>query len=210
MEDKRYLDGYRIFTCEESSPLFLEENFQRPIEGALKYFVWKSRGTPLGFGKDKESTEFIENIVKNKFTLLFPQLDGIPNADNKVNVHNMRGITFFKNFEEIKNEHSKLINYHIETKKKLLHERYGKIAPLVYKPFILKWYDKTSRKYTIDFTDYVLKNKLEFMIWAFCDWGTYIYTYTIFRDVIDNIEKLASSLNIEINKVENVSKMPNY
>jgi hypothetical protein len=182
------------------------EKFDSPNTKEVQIYVWKSLDGSLGFNCDDLSLRFVKEFIKNAITISFPDLQLIDNEKQiEKNIQNLIGITFFNNFNLIKEEFEKYKVYEEKKKRNSLLARYGKVTEELKVPILINWYDNKEKKYTKAFLDYCINNRIEFITWAFSDFGIYFFS---FSEINRNVEFIAEKLGVGFCKVDNMLKMP--
>ncbi|SHM67374.1 hypothetical protein [Mucilaginibacter sp. OK098] len=196
-----------IYTCREDNELWIKEKFEVPIDYNINDFVWRLPDRSLGFNNGEMALVFVKTLLQNSFTILFPSLVYVDN-DIEKHIHNLKGITFFDNIEELKNEYDALVLFKEKEKKNLLLQRYNKPIETLTEPVIKKWFNSNSGMYTKEFTDYCISKNLKFIVWAYSDWNIYFYSFETFNEINEIVRSAADKLEIELKKVNDVTKMP--
>lgn len=188
--------------------LISEKFYQSPTNKICTYVYRKILNGELGFNTDDLAIKFVKELLNQRCTVLFPSLLMIDSPEKiEKNINMLRGITFLEKRELIEFEHNKYLEYESNNKKNALLARYKKPINHLEIPVILTWYDSKARKYTKEFMHYCESNDIEFIVWAYSDWGIYFFS---FNNVNSEVKNIANALNIPFVQVDNVVKMPYY
>ena len=195
-----------IYCFQGLQEVLIDEKFPSSKINEIQLFVWKSDSGVLGFDTDELSLRFVKEFIGDKITVAFPMLTLIDNkAFLKKSIGNLQGITFLNNDRLIKEEFGDYLTYERKKERNALLARYGKVTETLKMPGIVNWYNSKHNNYTAQFMEFWSEHNLEFIVWAFSDFGIYFFS---FKNIDTDVEFLAKQLAVNFIRENNILNMP--
>jgi hypothetical protein len=197
---------FTIYKYEGSQDTLITEKFFEPYNTYVYMYVGRDVNGSLGFDVNATAVSFVKTLLDQRVTVSFPDLEKIDSKEKiEQCICNLRGITFLNNHELIKEEYDKYLLYQTKIKKNTLLARYNKPLENIEVPTIANWYDSVSRKYTNEFLNYCKNHSIDFITWAFSDFGSYFFS---FKDVTKEVMDISKHSEIHVKIVDDFLKMP--
>jgi hypothetical protein len=199
----------KIWVFKGEQKKFLDEKFGFSDKEKVEIFVWQNFDRRLGFSESEEAIQFLINFLNSTYTVLFPKIELIENEEYlKKNVYNLKGISFWNKKELVKERYREWYSYIQQEKKNRLLKKYSKELTETRKPKILEWFVKN--KYTEKFHTFINANNIEYVIWAYSDFGIYFYHIPNSDFISNRIKDLCAESKYEYCQVDNMMEIPHH
>jgi len=186
----------------------INEGLIPKLSNDVNLYMWKSIDRSVGFESDDDGIEFLNHLIADADTLLFPEIELVNSPEIlRTKMYRLRGVSLWNAKSEIEKEYQKLQEFLRLKKKNELLTRYGKQPIELEEPVFFDWY--RNKRYTDEFVDFCVRNEIEFIIWEQSDLGTTFFEFEKGDHfMLDKVNMIAKDLNVDVKTVFDVVNIP--